>query len=101
MELPYMPYCARVFLQFKGGNMLGAPTIDKYIGTFTVLPIGKPYTATLQKDVFLQMEIDSSMAEVLLGREDVQVILNPVPLRGRNIEVANIKLSSASLELGS
>lgn len=99
MELPYMPYCARVFLQFKGGSMLGAPSVDKYIGTFTVLPIGKPYTGILQKDVFLQIEIDGSMAEELSRKEIVQVILNPVPLRGRNIEVANIKLSSAALEL--
>ncbi|MBC7961224.1 MAG: hypothetical protein H7X94_15300 [Vallitaleaceae bacterium] len=79
--------------------MLGAPTVEKYVATFTVLPIGKPYAGTLQKEVYLQIEIDEKIGDKLSKNETVNVILNPVPLRDRIIPEVNISLKSASLHL--
>jgi hypothetical protein len=99
MELPYMPYCARLFFGFTDGNMLGAGNIDKYISTFTVLPIGKPYAGTLQKDVYVEIELNEMVASHLANQKSFQIKLFPVPLRGRTIPQVEIQLKTASLNL--
>ncbi|MBC7935581.1 MAG: tyrosinase family protein, partial [Rhizobacter sp.] len=99
IELPYMPYCARVFFSYKDGDMYGAPNVQKYVGTFTILPIGKPYAGVLQKEVFFQIELDAGYANRLKNMEQVVVSLVPVALRNRSIPEDTIRLHSVKLQL--
>jgi hypothetical protein len=99
MELPYQPYCARLFFEFQSGEMIGAPLISRYISTFTALPIGKPYTGLLQRDVVLQLEIDSKVAKLIADAAEIKVRLVPVQLRDRPVPQVDLQLKSAILNL--
>jgi hypothetical protein len=72
LELPFQPYCARLFFEFQDGEMIGAPFISQYISTFTALPIGKPYTGLLQRDVVLQLEINNRVAQLIAGAKEIR-----------------------------
>ncbi|HZH96073.1 MAG TPA: tyrosinase family protein [Flavisolibacter sp.] len=99
MELPYQPYCARLFFEFQAGEMTGAPLITQYISTFTALPIGKPYTGLLQRDVCLQLEINNTAAKLIAGAKEINVRLVPVQLSGRTVPAIDLQLKSAVLNL--
>jgi hypothetical protein len=99
MELPYMPYSARLFLEYNTSSMLGAGSINKYISTFTVLPIGKPYAGILQKDVYIEIEIEELVARHLASEGKFSIRLVPVPLRGRPVPLQPVQLNTAALHL--
>jgi hypothetical protein len=101
LQLPYQPYCARLFFEFHLGEMIGAPVISKYISTFTALPIGKPYTGLLQKDVCLQIEIDADVAKQIATSNAIDIRLVPVQLRDRVVPQVDLQLKSVSLNLKS
>jgi hypothetical protein len=63
------------------------------------LPIGKPYAGTLQKDVYVEIELNGMVASHLANQKSFQIKIFPVPLRGRNIPQVEIQLKTASLNL--
>jgi hypothetical protein len=79
--------------------MTGAPLITQYISTFTALPIGKPYTGLLQRDVSLQLEINNTVAKLIAGAKEINVRLVPVQLSGRTVPAIDLQLKSAVLNL--
>ncbi|GAA4277584.1 tyrosinase family protein [Aquimarina mytili] len=95
-QLPYMPYCSRVFFLF--GDAQPSPENCKYIGTFTILPIVSAEGGKLEKDVYMHVEITRSIRDRIGAGEKIRVFFEPVQVRGRNIpdeplEVKNITYS--------
>lgn len=88
-QLPYQPYCARVFFEYDDKS--------KYTGTFTILPILDLDSVLLQNGVHLQIEIEKDIAEAIEQKKDIQVIFQPVPLPNRNIPDEILKLENISL----
>ena len=94
-QLPYQPYCARVFFEYDQG---GAKR-SRYSGTFTILPILDLDSVLLQNGVHLQIEIEKEIADAIQSGKDVQVVFQPVPLPNRNIPDEILKLENISLKL--
>lgn len=92
-QLPYQPYCARVFFEYDKD---GAKQ-SKYTGTFTILPILDLDSVLLQNGVHLQIEIEKEIADAIEQKKDIQVIFQPVPLPNRNIPNEILKLENISL----
>ncbi len=95
-QLPYMPYCTRVFFLF--GDALPGPANCKYIGTFTILPIVSAEAGKLEKDVYMHVEITKAIRDRINLNEPIKVFFEPVQVRGRNIpdeplEIENITYS--------
>ncbi len=94
-QLPYQPYCARVFFEYdKGGERQ-----SKYTGTFTILPILDLDSVLLQNGVHLQIEIEKEIASAIEQEKNIEVIFQPVPLPNRNIPDEILKLENISLKL--
>ena len=94
-QLPYQPYCARVFFEYEQGGTKQS----KYSGTFTILPILDLDSILLQQGVHLQIEIEKEIAEVINAGKKVEVVFQPVPLPNRNIPDEILKLENISLKV--
>ncbi|UOY08952.1 tyrosinase family protein [Muricauda sp. SCSIO 64092] len=94
-QLPYQPYCARVFFEYDGNG----ERQSKYTGTFTILPILDLDSVLLQNGVHLQIEIEKDIADAIEAEKDIQVVFQPVPLPNRNIPDEILKLENISLKL--
>ncbi len=92
-QLPYQPYCARVFFEF----MQDGKKVSKYSGTFTILPILDLDSVLLQNGVHLQIEIEKEVAQAITDGKMIQVIFQPVPLPNRDIPEEPLKLSNVSI----
>ncbi|NRB46983.1 MAG: tyrosinase family protein [Saprospiraceae bacterium] len=93
-QLPYQPYCARVFFEYdKNGAKQST-----YTGTFTILPILDLDSVLLQNGVHLQIEIEKEIADAIEQKKGIQVIFQPVPLPNRSIPDEILKLENISLE---
>jgi hypothetical protein len=55
----------------------------------------------LQKDVYVEIELNEMVASHLANQKSFQIKLFPVPLRGRTIPQVEIQLKTASLNLHS
>ena len=93
VQLPYQPYCARIFFNIPGLTNI------KYIGTYTMLPIVKPGGSLLEEDVYLQMEVDEDVIKAIQEDKKIEVVFEPVPLRNRVIPDINLKLENVELLL--
>ena len=57
----------------------------KYVGTFTILPIVSAEEGKLEKDVYMHVEITESIADKIRAGQNINVLFEPVQVRGRNI----------------
>ena len=92
-QLPYQPYCARVYFEFENGGSQQS----NYIGTFTILPILDLDSVLLQQGVHLQLEIEKDIADAIDAKKDIQVVFQPVPLPNRDIPDEILKLENISI----
>ena len=92
-QLPYQPYCARVFFEYT----MDGSRQSSYTGTFTILPILDIDSVLLQNGVFLQIEIEREIARALDQKIDIDVIFQPVPLPNRTIPNEILKLENISI----
>lgn len=99
VQLPYMPYCGRVFFDFKAGKGFNEPQVTKYIGTITMLPIVAPDSALLEKEVYMQLEVDGIVADAIRNEVPINITMEPVQLRGRNIPDVKLKLKDVKLKM--
>lgn len=99
IQLPYMPYCGRLFFDFKVGKGFNEPQVSKYIGTFTMLPIVAPDSALLEREVYLQLEVDGIVADAVRNEVPINITMEPVPLRGRDIPEVKLKLKDVKLKM--
>lgn len=88
-QLPYQPYCARVYLEWDEKSI--------YTGTFTILPILDLDSFLLQHGVHLQMEVESEIIAAMDQGKKIQVIFQPVPLPNREIPDEILKLENVSI----
>lgn len=93
-ELPYHPYCARVFFEYPVNGVMKST----YSGTFTILPILDMDSFILQNGVTLQIEVQSEIIRAINEKADIQVVFQPVPLPNRNIPDKPLRLSEIRLE---
>lgn len=90
-QLPYQPYCARVFFDYDNKS--------HYTGTFTILPILELDSVLLAQGVHLQIEVDKHLADAIEAKKPLAVTFQPVPLPNRNIPDEVLKLENISLKL--
>lgn len=88
-QLPYQPYCARVFFEWDDKSV--------YTGTFTILPILDLDSVLLQQGVHLQIEVEKEIIDAIDAKKNIEVIFQPVPLPNRNIPEDVLKLENISL----
>ena len=93
-QLPYHPYCARVYFEYNEGNTLKS----KYTGTFTILPILELDSLLLEKGVYLQLEVEKEIFEAIQAKKPIEVIFQPVPLPNRAIPSVPLKLENVTLK---
>ncbi|HLN96707.1 MAG TPA: tyrosinase family protein [Flavobacterium sp.] len=93
-QLPYHPYCARVYFEWKKESGLTAV----YSGTFTILPIQGMDSLLLQHGVFLQLELSQTVFEALKDGLHVEVALQPVPLPNREVPSSPLVVRGATLK---
>lgn len=98
-QLPYMPYCARVFFAFGEETSNGQTINYKYVGTFTILPIVSAEKGQLEKDVYMNVEITQSIAEKIRANEEINVLFEPVQVRGREIPDVPLEIKNITFEL--
>ncbi len=96
-QLPYMPYCTRVFFLF--GNNKPSKDNCKYIGTFTILPIVSAEGGKLEKDVYMHVEITSSIRNQIDTGGEIKVFFEPVQVRGRNIPDEPLQIEGVTFSL--
>lgn len=88
-QLPYQPYCARIFFEWEENSV--------YTGTFTILPILDLDSVLLQHGVHLQIEVNKQISDALDAKKEIQVVFQPVPLPNRNIPEEILKLENISI----
>lgn len=88
-QLPYQPYCARIFFEWEENSV--------YTGTFTILPILDLDSVLLQHGVHLQIEVNKQISDALDAQKEIQVVFQPVPLPNRNIPEEILKLENISI----
>lgn len=88
-QLPYQPYCARVFFEWEENSV--------YTGTFTILPILDLDSVLLQNGVHLQVEVEKKVADAIDAKKNVQIVFQPVPLPNRDIPEGILKLENISI----
>lgn len=96
-QLPYMPYCSRVFFLF--GDAKPSAENSKYIGTFTILPIVSAEQGKLEKDVYMHVEITEAIKEQINSGGKIQVFFEPVQVRGRNIPDEPLQIENITFTL--
>ena len=96
-QLPYMPYCSRVFFLFDGQELTAEN--GKYVGTFTILPIVSAEGGTLEKDVHMHAEITSSIRDQISSGGKIQVFFEPVQVRGRSIPDEPLAIENVTFTL--
>lgn len=96
-RLPYMPYCSRVF--FILGDNAPTQVNCKYIGTFTILPIVSAEEGLLEKDVYMHVEITTAIAKAITEGKKINVLFEPVQVRGRNIPDEPLQLDNITFTL--
>lgn len=90
MQVPLHPFCARVYLSEKGKQ-------PNYVSTITILPVQTGGIGSLNKHVTMQMALPPALAGLIENGKDLEVHMNPVQLRGREIPKDPIRLSGVSL----
>lgn len=88
-QLPYQPYCARVYFEWEGKSV--------YTGTFTILPILDLDSFLLQNGVHLQIEVEQDLVAAVDENKDIQVVFQPVPLPNRDLPNEILKLENVSI----
>ncbi|WP_299246345.1 tyrosinase family protein [uncultured Aquimarina sp.] len=96
-QLPYMPYCSRVFFLFEEAKP--NPENCKYIGTFTILPIVSAEQGKLEKDVYMHVEITSVIRNQIQSKKNIKVFFEPVQVRGRNIPDTTLQIENITFTL--
>ena len=97
-KLPYVPICIRVFLNERGKNVNQDTLGTEYVTTVTILPVGKPNTAQLEKEVIMQAEVGSHLAELIASGKPLQATLEPVKVPGREIPDVTTQIEIISIE---
>ncbi|WP_298143509.1 tyrosinase family protein [Flavobacterium sp.] len=93
-QLPYHPYCARVFFEFSQDNQRQSV----YSGTFTILPILDLDSFLLQRGVYLQIEADPKIMQALNEKAQIEVVFQPVRLPNRPIPEEPLRLQNITLK---
>jgi Common central domain of tyrosinase/Polyphenol oxidase middle domain len=92
-QLPYHPYCARVFFEFTADGKKQSI----YTGTFTILPILDMDTFLLQNGVYLQIEVPAEVVQAIHAKAAIQVVMQPVPLPNRKIPETPLRIADIKL----
>ncbi len=98
-QLPYMPFCARVFFTFGETNLDTYNINCKYIGTFTILPITSAEKGLLERDVYMNVEITKGIAQRIADNQEIKVLFEPVQVRGREIPDEPLQLKDITFKI--
>ena len=71
----------------------------KYVGTFTILPIVSAEEGLLEKDVYMHVEITTAIAKAITEGKKINVLFEPVQVRGRNIPDEPLQLDNITFTL--
>ena len=96
-RLPYMPYCARVYFVFDGQEF--TQDTGQYVGTFTILPIAAQEAGQLERSVHMHAEVTAAIRRQIDAKGSIQVYLEPVQVRGRDIPDEPLPLEEVTFTL--
>ena len=99
-QLPIHPYCVRIYLGVPGEGEPAGPEDDRFVGTYTYLPI-PGLEMGLDKLCVTQLEVNPQHAGRLKSGAPLVVTLVPLQLRDRQIPPQTLIVQNARLRIDS
>ncbi|MBC8041013.1 MAG: tyrosinase family protein, partial [Opitutaceae bacterium] len=97
-QLPIHPYCVRIYLGTPGEAAPSGPTDQRFVGTYTYLPI-PGLELGLDRHCVTQIEVTEQHAALLRSGSPLIATLVPVQLRDRVIPPQSLEVQNASLRI--
>ncbi len=98
-KLPFIPICIRVFLSVKGKSLTETDTLGaQYVTTATILPVGVPDTALVEKNIIMQAEVGPHLAALMACGQPLQATVEPVKVPGRPLTTTAVEIKHINIE---